>query len=406
MNDLKRVQKFCDQFTKDGYPDSLKNLEGISEQTRDILTVMVRKEIFDRGAEERDDTELSLINRFLNPRPFLNLTFDKILGPVSVCQMSHPNSKKYPHIFYIFGDQHEKTGVCKTDPSTMSNDMSFWLSRIGSDGRNALTITKWIEYTVSSSPVFIDVYLESPYMYKSFEAASLGTDNYLEDNHNAFHKCLIGKSRFGVCKTSRFHYTDIRKIFTTHNQVEGFHLVMGRDLDWIHSWNKQDAKNAREFYAYFIDPNSLVYQRIQKQFDNIQDNRIKNLLEKDFKTCTARYAKILKEFSPPRANTKLNIVRDKLRDSRDDLLEYANCLMDYYLIARCFRTYRKIKNQYSRPSYNNIMYVGDTHAINYTAILKKLGFKQQYIQRNQEGDKDFQCLDVSGMNQPMFHQRY
>ena len=396
MNDLERVQKFCDQITKENtYPDSLKALRGISNETRDILTGVVRHELYNRQQEQKYDTELVLILRFLKPLKFLNLKFDNILGPTSVCQMSSPS---YPHIFYIFGDVHKKTGTCPNNP-------------------DALTITNWIERTISTSPVFIDVYLESPYMYKSYKKAPLGSDNYLRDNYNAFHKCLIRKDNSGICRTSRFHYTDIRKIFTTDGQAKGFHLVMGRSLDLINSWNSQDAKNAREFYTYFTDPNSFMYKRIQKQFDNIQNKQLKNIITTDFKACTKKYKKTLKNFSPPPANTKLEIVHDELRSNRPELLEYSNCLMDYYLIARCFRTYKKttrgalspsgLKDKYSRPSYNNIVYVGEVHAKNYIKILNKIGFPYWgYIQRNWEGHEDFQCLKVSGMKQPMFHQRY
>ena len=87
--------------------------------------------------------------------------------------------------------------------------------------------------------------------------------------------------------------------------------------------------------------------------------------------------------------------------------------MDYYLLARCFRTYKK-KGGYSRPSYNNIIYCGAYHIETYVFLLDKLGFKIDakvdqllglYMYKPNSLTK-MQCLDISKIKQPLFHQRY
>ncbi len=89
---------------------------------------------------------------------------------------------------------------------------------------------------------------------------------------------------------------------------------------------------------------------------------------------------------------------------------------DYYLIARCFRSYDK-KEGYSRPSYNNIIYVGGYHGRTYLKILRKIGFNVDVsVPKNLESVKDSslkvkrggtaQCLNISTLQQPLFRQRY
>jgi len=383
MRDLERVQRFCDQIKeKNTYPNALKNLNHISGKTKDILIKIIKKDIKRRLRSGIDCTELVLISRYLNPKPFLNEKFNKILGPTALYQLSSPD---HPHIFYIFGDIHIKSGFCEEEVPT---------------------ITKWIEETITSIPVFTDVYLEAPYTYKDYIAIELGQGNYLMDNYNSFLPCMK-QYPDKKCKTSRFHYTDIRKMFVTESQSRGFLLMLAQWAEGLDSWTKEEANCVSEFYTYFTDPNSLIYKRILKQINNVDDTGIKKFLHKDFKKCTKTFKDRMTKSQLPTSNLSLKTAQKYILLMHPVLLSYANCLMDYYLLARCFRTYKKVNGKYSRPSYNNIIYVGGTHAINYVRILVALGFKLEVDKEtNGEGEKNFQCLDVSTMKQPMFHQRF
>ncbi len=65
----------------------------------------------------------------------------------------------------------------------------------------------------------------------------------------------------------------------------------------------------------------------------------------------------------------------------------------------------KKTSEYSRPSYNNIIYAGDAHIATYMLKLRALGFTVDYT-KHATTKYNFQCIDIYGMKQPMFHQRY
>ena len=81
--------------------------------------------------------------------------------------------------------------------------------------------------------------------------------------------------------------------------------------------------------------------------------------------------------------------------------------MDYYLMARCFRKFERKKDEYYLPPANIIIFAGDAHISNYIEILGKLGFTINFQKkRTNVNDPNYQCLNISEMKQPMFHQRF
>ena len=378
MDDLAKIINFCELITKKDrdYPNSLKSLAGISDKTKGIMLKVIKKYQKGKTKQNAGYVETELIRRFLDPAPFLNTPIKEVEGPVALYQMSHPNSKKYPRIFYLIGDVHVKQSKCP-----------------------GYSIVKWIHDTIVNSPCFIDVYLESPYHYKKYRMIKekwIDPNTYLMDMYYGFEKCFKKQTMldFDVCQTSRFHYTDIRKICKT--------------IDLL------------------LNKESFIHKRIQKQFDNITDKNIRTALEQSFQKCQEKYIR--------RVQTADIDTGKKIKDIIDygKILAYQMCLMDYYLMGRCFRNYegdlRGAKGvKYRRPSYNNIIYTGDLHTENYVKILTELGFKIDFKDINEEVEDidalvaktpgmsneqrfntipDFQCLDVSKMKQPMFHQRY
>ena len=282
--------------------------------------------------------------------------------------------------------------------------------------------------TIFKSPVFIDVYIESAYSYKKYHRLLpeelKHVNSYLLDTYFSFKDCFL-KKYDPICQTSRFHYTDMRFIFETKQQAIGY-------LTSAEPNKPVTAKIIHELnsYIYFLmNKNSFVYRRIKKQFNNITDPRIRTILEQDFKECQEKYQENIKTINlyaliqkgPPYPTVGEVIDSSLLRG-------YSRCLMDYYLMARCFRTYSK-GEKYKRPSYNNIIYAGGGHTVNYVTILSKLGFVIDFENVNFDVEDpdisekivsagglnnwlklksipDFQCLDVSEMKQPMFYQRY
>jgi hypothetical protein len=442
MNDLDKIELFCSNLKNnsinnnrntifnDTYPTSLKSLKGISKETKSTLLKAIKEYQSTSDPNDAAYVEAELIKRFLNPSKFLSTSIKMVAGPISFYQMSHPT---LPHIFYMFGDFHMRLRSCK--------DVYYH-------------IKDWIYLTISHSPVFIDVYLEKPYIYKNYinsnekEAKefvekyinseefkkpqdSKKTKNnkgcYLTDINDQFQPCFDKSKKWYSCRTSRFHYSDIREIFETKSQLRGSYLSSSPEL--IYLLNNKDNSHIDDLNSYlsFIkNQDSFIYKRIRKQINNIQDKKVKNIIEQSFKECTSNLKiefdnyeyswSITPDFIQKIKNTVIIANRFK------KILENGICLMDHYLMARCFRTFNKIKKEYNRPSYNNIIYTGGFHTLNYVKILKQIGFNIDYEQVNIDMDKmegirdavkgkfikeNFQCLIFDkDFKQPMFHQRY
>jgi len=311
------------------------------------------------------------------PSPFLQKKVREVEGPISVYQMS---SNKYPQIFYLFGDHHVKKSMCAKIPKFHT----------------------WIKDTILNSPVFIDFYLETPYQYMDYPTSQHEDfkDSYMQDFYKDFKKCFIHvKNLPGYCQTSRLHYTDTRRITETPEQEE----MTDAKYEDIYSHFKmrvikRKVKKANDFFDFVTNPHSFLRKRIKKQFDAIGNKQIRDTINKELVKCLDKYKKGIRHLVYKEPD------RFKVLEVLWAVDDYEKCLMDFYLIARCFRSYDK-KEGYSRPGYNNIIYAGDIHVKNYVKILKMLEFHVDTEMQSSEGKK-YQCLDISKIRQPLFHQRY
>jgi len=372
MTDLENVEKLCEALQNED-PNFLKFLGDMSPETLEIIE-KVSKENF--GCENKGVIAI-MIHKFLTGKRF---TMPKnILGPVSLVQMEHPN---YPHIFYMFGDIHHKLGKCK----------------------NSTAINHFIRNIINNLPVFIDVYLESPYKYKDYRAVDLPSGSYIYDTTKEFKKKLY-EAEFKKCPTSRYHYTDIRSLFETHKFDKG--LVNLYVFDQWPVLNKEDYKEIFNFFAFFSDEDSIPVKRIIKQFSNIQIYEIREKLSKGFNDCLKR-AKLstekMKLDLEPYENLDIPLYTSSIEKGLLSILEYMNAVIEYYMLARVFRSYKKGTGKYNWASYNNILYTGRDHTFNMQDILEGLGFSVVIMSAAMVGER-YQCLDVSDVD-PMFHQRY
>ncbi len=393
MSDYEKVTTFCKDVRGDRkYPYSLKNLIGISEETKHILLDVIRKYQKNNSNEKSGYIESELIRRFLQPTPFLKKRIDMIEGPFSAYRVYSPKSSDhhFPHIFYLFGDFHRKISECGDIPRFHT----------------------WIKDTIINSPVFIDVYLETPYKYKKYK--SIDDEDlpncYMQDFYLEFKDCFLHSKTNKYCQTSRFHYVDIRRLYETHDQQKGNDAA--DDLRYQRLTDEKEIQQRivyfNRFIDYLVNPKSIVNRRIKKQFEAIQNEYIKRTLMKCFEDC-------LKIYEEKLIHLKLDNIGSRAFNSIIDTVgDYEVCLMDYYLIARCFRSYDK-KKGYNRPSYNNIIYVGNGHILNYLKIFRKLGFLADEVGEAEDVEFDVeeiwaaekkQCLDISNINQPLFNERY
>ena len=257
--DLDKVNKFCSQIVQSGYPDVLKNLKGISQKTVESLLQVIDK--FQRKYNVNDSVwvECELVRRFLIQPPFLNKTFKKIQGPISIYQLSH---KQYPHIFYLFGDRHFiQQSACPKENK----------------------ISQYIKDTIVNSPIFIDVYVEETYIHKehvSYDYKSKDPKGYMIETVHMFDDCFSKKKDFIPCQTSRFHYSDPRWSFETESQLNGYELIYSLTPGGFlrSGYEKKEILDMVAFVDYIKNDNSLIHERIKKQIKNIGDSSIRKII--------------------------------------------------------------------------------------------------------------------------------
>lgn len=401
VTDLDKINKFCSQITKTGYPDALKNLKGLSKETTKSLLRVIDK--FQRKYNPNDSiwVECELIRRFLNPSSFIEKTIEKVQGPVSVYELSH---KKYPQIFYLFGDHHfSKESACPKENM----------------------ISQYIKDTITNSPVFIDVHIEENYLHSdliTFDYKSMSSGNpvdYRDEIVDMFGNCFsrnkefipFSKNKeFISCQTSRFHYSDPRNSFETKSQLIGSILINSLTPGGFlrGGYTQKELLGITDYIDFIKNDNSLIHKRIKKQIKNIEDSTIRKIIKELYvKNCVGQMAHIQLPGRDSSDEDVEKFIRDVLNNPD---IKYRNCIVDYYLISRCFRKYDK-KKGYSRPSYNNIIYAGNYHIRIYVSILQTLGFTIKYkninVNKNNKRMRNkYQCIDIGKMKQPMFYQRY
>jgi len=206
--------------------------------------------------------------------------------------------------------------------------------------------------------------------------------------------------------------------YKTVRQKTGDSMVHNKNL----VLTRHNIQPLNDYIKFLRDGTSILAQRIKKQMSNIKNDTVRKTLKEDYLNCRRKNKGNIKPVEESDIGRKVGDVIDN-----KEFHNFRMCLIDYYLMARCFRSYNTLEGvKYSRPSYNNIIYAGNEHIGNYITILSKLGFKIDFQSVNYgQQEKDFlstpgitdkqklydviskiQCLDVSGMKQPMFYQRY
>jgi hypothetical protein len=378
MKENKKVQKLCNSLERKD-PNFLKYLKNININTKSIILKVANE------TKRKEDSSTSvviseLILRYFNLKPS---PLQKIKGPSILTVMEHD---ELPQIFYLFGEAHGKYGMpCE----------------------NSKLITDFIKDIIHHCPVFVDVYLETPYKHRGYLHSGIGDDNYLKDLEEELDHCVYldksDKASLSVCNTTRVHFVDVRRSMRTTSQLHGMvHLHHGF-YNALDKWGPKELKEVTDYLTYIQSKDTIIYKKIKKQFENIVNLNTRLILENGFDDCIKHMSDVSLFQMLPSAKKNVSQAQKMLKDVFTILVSYSNCLMDYYLIARIFRDYKRKSNNYSWASYNNIVYSGNMHTTNYINILKALGFK---IKTTIEcPNYEEQCLDVSKMK-PFFHQRY
>jgi len=257
-----------------------------------------------------------------------------ISGPFSL-RIIH----KYPKIFYIFGEFHNK-GICES--------------------KYHMTITEYMTQMLRQQQIPIDFFLEIDAQRGPFETI-YDPDSDIYELYRLVYSCVPlherNRRRSPDCNIgiNRVHWTDIR------NQFQTFYPARTHaDYD-----QRMRALNS---------VNNLFYKQIRKL--NNEDD-IQFLIDE----YDDEYERIIEFY------------RRESREGPQDMSQRQNMLlfshmMDFYTVARMLN-----------PQYTNIIfYGGEEHAENISNILLHLG--GMLIDEIVEEEED--CLDMLDIRQPFF----
>lgn len=306
----------------------------------------------------------------------------RIEGPYTLTEWK--SEKRGIHIF-LFGDKHVLQSVC---PPGVTPTQSF---------------ADFIRDTIKANPnKTIDLYFEELFKTER-KPPSWTSNNYLSKTMSAFPGCFERDKKYCAYKNARFHYVDVRNLGS---------VKMGLDLVSRHYKKLSQPDSVIDEDPQFFDleiKGLLAYgdakgiettekaTKVQKQLDDIEDRKL--------------VAEIVSHFRQ-KLNTSMDGIRFlwlSIRDlSREDrarknmyliyrILDWISIWLDYYMVARMFRSYKISKEgRSSEPARNVIGYMGNAHCDGISEFLRTLPdfFVGERSESKTEG-KDHQCLRVS-----------
>jgi hypothetical protein len=324
---------------------------------------------------------------------------------------------------YSFGEIHNKPKPKKTP-------------------KGACTVSDYITHVCESNPTqVIDIFLEialrdsktkkrSPRFGRPEKSASFLFGDVWKKWENCLQHSPKPRPKNHRHPNVRVHETDVRWL----SCIEQFYFNISFPLAEIYSYFEKNDGHIPEKMT------NEVSEYVQPRIDKIKTMR------KDYKTWESFFGKNPDVFTPLKIQKQIESIRDpKLQREIDILLadirfqvshvptlkelnqfltswskyckntgtkrkfleELTNIcdrldtpfadLLDAYLIARMFRSFRKVRNRYSKRPKNIITFTGNYHATNLRNMLTSLGFKTVHTTTSSD-----QCLSLKSFSQPFF----
>ena len=399
---------------------NIQNLKGCL--TQEVSLDVLREAVYytaSRLGLSREQTVLNLIE-YLNSSVF-------VAGPSYLCKLYNPHTNK---LVCVFGEYHIQQFHCLRTK------------------KKPILISKFIKQVVESNPnKLIDIFLEFPlrsekhtfelnvkepnvdYISKIYtnwkESTEEMTNEYIDIPqlwliYAAFENCFQIHKQACEYKNTRFHYADPRKVpqlysnfklWIATNKLARNLASCIEQLDESSQtvWDNKCFSMVKHFFetkikrygvtVIFDKAKFLEYTKINKQIENIHNKNVKlyllNYIDKKI-TAQKRDWITFKNSIRNFLNYKIGVY-----EFYKNLVTFENlfadtqvAIMDVYLMARLFRQF---KGQQSESEYA-IIYAGDTHAKNYTEMLKALGFN--VLEKKLVGIETFsetsnKCLDIT-----------
>lgn len=328
--------------------------------------------------------------------PYIKVDF--VEGPIS---LSKHYSKEMEKTIYIFGEVHQKKKLCRAKTNERVMDIANFLELTLLENKNKV----------------VDIFLEVNLRWIQEKTRQYG---YLEDISDKFRSCLL-QQKDCQYKNARIHYTDVR-FNAEFNDIQRYKKNLNELLkeleDITPTQNDDSPKGVRLKYLIeklrqTVDPilrleeneDKKAFQvKIKKQIHNIRDSRVQDEI-----SILIPWQKAIHSIVTIVKNTQTildNVVEytNGVSDLYEILSEaslgiiYAHSkLMDIYLMARVFRTFRNGSDPKSI-----IIYVGNNHAETYRQILTAFGFQEINKAQSRANSRDVQCVDLQTFKQPFF----
>lgn len=302
-----------------------------------------------------------------------------IVGPVSSHELV---SKKRGIQIYIFGDNHVFSATCPSGTA------------------NYIHIKDFIKSVIDENPSkVIDIYLEQTFRKQGDRPRSALAESYLTNVIVMFDRCLQPSKKRCPYKNSRFHYADVRNLGPLNKLTRLFSMTGYNSYEAIE--NKPAFK--REIDLIMSDPDlfdlnkTYLETRTAKQMEHILDPELKNQIASYF-TRAILHQMGWAQYLYASATDPTNNNR-KESDYFAVFVHLENMSarwMDFYTVARIFRSYHLSKKGYPIESAKNILlYLGEDHAKVIRDCLLNLGFELISVSKSHLQRVNFQCLGLN-----------
>jgi hypothetical protein len=386
----------------------------LSDKSKTILKTYLNKNVKFKGLQR-------ILNLYFKPQPQL-----KCNVLTDIVSLSYHTSHVYKKKIYIFGESHNLKENCSIKK------------------KNSCNVYDFIKH-MFNIPKMMDMFLETPTIIKGGKyRKTLIESSPLMKFSNRFENCL---DLIKKCKNSnvRFHNTDVRKgksknlpffmkleinIVDTlfyafrYHDLKIYKMALKEINELLSDSDRNEYIKNSKSYDLFIPYLLNVYNKfkILRQLEKIPYKHVKNILTNylysKISKIDLKYFQLDKIISIiskfPKDHIPFELFDDLvylLKYVRENLIELTANFMDFYLMSRLFRRFKQINFQNSKEPENIIIYVGDIHADNYRAILKKLDFQQEFITKAkgifvERYDKDWEtCIDISKLKYPLFEMK-
>ena len=345
------------------------------------------------------DNEHLVRNNSVSPNKYLALAqiiynystkirYTKVKYLYSLRNMDIYTSSKYGKKIVLFGDIHTKGYGCdkKSQPTS-----DFIINQI------------------ETSTCFLDIFLEIPYLFGRCDTKLELEGTYMADLHRDLSKCFE-YTKDCQYNNIRAHYIDLR----SPKLSQDFFLLQ-RAI--INSFNNMPCpkyitdkllknENLQNIFSSKDNIINFMYKlvktnKIQKQIDNIKDEKVRKLLLRMEK----------ERIENPDIDFN-EISWDKIKEWLEEsffpftlyhtLIRYVSVIVDVYTLARVFREFREVQGLYSKPCDNVMIYAGAYHTGTYQKFLELLEFSHVFSVKAKTNPA--YCVDITELKQPIFRE--